>query len=118
MPRNYSGYIPPQYVILLDASATTNIIPFDGDFKKIEFLKSTLASVPYSIKNSSSKVLIIGPGGGRDILTALSLGMQNITGIELNPIIVNDVMKNKFLEYSGNIYQNPYVNVISGEGRN
>ncbi len=119
MPTNYHGFIPPQMIVLLDSGATTNIIPYQGKNKKnIEFLKSTLASIPYELKNDSSKILIIGPGGGRDILTASSLGMRNITGVELNPIVVDDVMKGKFREYSGNLYNEPSVNILVGEGRN
>ena len=36
--------------------------------------------------------LVIGPGGGRDLLTALVFGAGRVDGVEVNPIIANDVM--------------------------
>jgi hypothetical protein len=61
--------------------------------------------------------LIIGPGGGRDLLTALVFGANRVDGVEVNPIIANDVMLGQFRDYSGSIYDNPHVNVVVDDGR-
>ena len=61
--------------------------------------------------------LVIGPGGGRDLLTALLFGASRVDGVEVNPIIANDVMLGQFRTFSGSIYQNAQVNVIVDDGR-
>ena len=61
--------------------------------------------------------LVIGPGGGRDLLTALVFGASHVDGVEVNPIIANDVMLNHFRTFSGSIYQNPKITVAVDDGR-
>ena len=60
---------------------------------------------------------IIGPGGGVDVLRALTGGSHSVTGIEINSIIVNDVMLGRFRDYSYRLYEQPGVRVHLGEGR-
>ena len=60
---------------------------------------------------------MIGPGGGRDLWTALVHGARRVEGVEVNPIIVRDVMQGRFREYSGNIYGAPGVSVEADDGR-
>ncbi|MBW1871338.1 MAG: hypothetical protein JRJ19_04685, partial [Deltaproteobacteria bacterium] len=61
--------------------------------------------------------LIIGPGGGADVIGALIRGVAKGTGVELNPIIATDVMKENFSKYSGGLYTTDNVEVVVGEGR-
>src|SRR5260370_39945588 len=43
-----------------------------------------------------AKALIIGPGGGWDIARAIAGGSQDITAVEINPIIANNDMRRRF----------------------
>ena len=61
--------------------------------------------------------LVIGPGGGRDLLSALLFGARRVEGVEINPIIVRDVMLGRFREYSGAIYADPRVSIHVEDGR-
>lgn len=60
--------------------------------------------------------LIIGPGGGRDILTALSFGSPQIEAVEINPLIV-DVVNRRYGDFSGHLYDHPAVHLTIDEGR-
>ena len=60
---------------------------------------------------------MIGTGGGRDLLSALVFGASSVDGVEINPIIVNDVMRDRFKDYSGGVYENPAVHVHVEDGR-
>ncbi len=60
---------------------------------------------------------MIGPGGGRDLLSALVFGASRVDGVEINPIIANDVMRGQFLEFSGGIYEHPRVRIAVDDGR-
>lgn len=100
----------------IDASALTPIIKFDGDMKKIESVKYDITAFAYHIKMPSS-ALIIGPGGGKDVLTALAFGCTSVKGVEINNIIVNDVMKKRFRQFSGDLYFKDNVNIIVDDAR-
>lgn len=102
--------------IIMDGDAGTLLPNFDGNLARWNFLKAKVSSLAYHLKNSA-QVLIIGPGGGIDVLTALQFGSRHITGVEINPITVNDVMLGKFLDFTGRLYLRPEVKIHVDEGR-
>ncbi|STY28010.1 Predicted spermidine synthase with an N-terminal membrane domain [Legionella wadsworthii] len=104
-----------QLWIQQDASAITPIVPFDGDFNKVDFLKYDITAIPYYLKKNPD-VFVLGVGGGRDILTALAFNSHHITGVDIHPVIV-DLLQNKFSGYVGHIYQNDKVHIEVSEGR-
>src|SRR5262249_50094040 len=59
----------------------------------------------------------IGPGGGRDLASALVFGAAHVDGVEINPIIADDVMRGQFESFSGGIYTNPRVRIAVDDGR-
>ncbi|MBU4252310.1 MAG: hypothetical protein KKC39_03165 [Candidatus Omnitrophica bacterium] len=77
--------------------------------------KRSSKPLPYSFDNFN-KILVIGSGGGSDVLRALESGCTDITAIEINPKTV-ELLKNEYKEYSGGLYLHPYVKIINGEGR-
>jgi hypothetical protein len=60
---------------------------------------------------------VIGPGGGVDILRAVANGSPNVAGVEINPIIANDVMRGKYADYSYHLYDRPEVHIHVQDGR-
>ena len=60
---------------------------------------------------------IIGPGGGVDVLRAVANGSGNVTGIEINPIIANDIMRGDYADYTYRLYQRPQVHLHVQDGR-
>ncbi|KTD22102.1 Predicted spermidine synthase with an N-terminal membrane domain [Legionella lansingensis] len=98
-----------------DASAGTPIVPFDGDYSKVDYLKYDITALPYYLKKNA-KVFILGTGGGRDVLTALLFGNKDITGVDIHPIIV-DLVKNRFAAFSGHIFNLNHVKIVVAEGR-
>jgi len=111
----FDGYQPEQLAMFIDGGAGTQMINFDGDFEKVEFLKYDLSSLVYWLKKDA-KSLIIGPGAGRDVLAALSFGHKPVTGVEINPSIVNAI-RNDFRDFTGDIYRHPDVTIHVDEGR-
>lgn len=63
-----------------------------------------------------SRALIIGGGGGRDILNALSSGVRDVDVIELNRAIV-DTVDGPLRRFSGAPYRLPRVHTVAGDGR-
>ncbi len=70
--------------------------------------------IPETEKQSA---LIIGPGGGRDVVVALLGGAKSITAVEVNPDVV-DIVK-RYQDFNGGLYTRlPNVQVVVAEGRN
>jgi len=61
-------------------------------------------------------VLILGSGGGREVLDSLLGGSENITAVEVNPII-NDLVKTELSDWTGNIFDDSKVHLYTDEGR-
>jgi SAM-dependent methyltransferase len=106
---------PGHRLLLIDSSAGTPIQRFDGDWSTVQFLRDDVTSFAYYLLDRPG-VLIIGPGGGRDVLTALVFGSQQVTGVELNPAIVHAV-RNDFGAYAGHVYDQPGVRVVVDDAR-
>jgi predicted membrane-bound spermidine synthase len=108
-------------VVVIDADASTYIMaqdpkqPWEGsDYQK------NLMSAPSSVANvlrPHGDYAIIGPGGGVDVLRAVQNGSPNVTGIEINPIIANNIMRDKYATYSYGLYSRPSVHIKVTDGR-
>ncbi|MFQ5866335.1 MAG: hypothetical protein ACE5IW_14025, partial [bacterium] len=68
-------------------------------------------------KNEKDSALIIGSGGGRDVVVALLGAVKSITAVEVNPDLVQIVKD--YAWFNGGIYTaKPNVQVVVAEGRN
>ncbi len=65
----------------LDGVVRAVLSRFDGNLEKVRFLYYDLAALPYAVVKNGS-VVAVGPGGNRDILTALYFKQREIYGIE------------------------------------
>jgi hypothetical protein len=81
--------------------------------------KSLMAAAPSlaNVLRPSGDFAIIGPGGGVDVLRALANGSPSVTAIEINPIIINNVMRGQYAGYSYHLYDRPEVHVHVQDGR-
>lgn len=100
--------------IIIDADAATPIYRWDGSQSDISWIQKYMDYLPYEMINANN-TLVIGSGGGEDILVALSGGADNVTAVELNPLVVSAVIR--FDSQSGNIYNNNNVELIIDDGR-
>src|SRR5215211_2316125 len=100
--------------IIIDADAATPIYRWDGSQSDIAWIQKYMDYLPYEMINANN-TLVIGSGGGEDILVALSGGADNVTAVELNPLVVSAVKR--FDSQSRNIYNNNNVELIIDDGR-
>ena len=141
----YSGTLPDTKFMDIDSAASTPIPRVATDLSNAGYLKYELTALAYHLKSepadnesglaatapaaesratgpearasSGFTALVIGPGGGRDLASALVFGASRVDGVEINPIIANDVMRGAFRDFSGAIYDHPRVRVAVDDGR-
>ncbi len=119
----YTEY-PQQMEIYLDGTASAPMYRFNGDLENpdtsVQDLKTTFTGYfPFYFLTEEERdtALIIGPGGGRDVLLALMGGVNDITAVEVNPDLVE--MVREYGQYNGGIFTDfPSVKIIVDEGRN
>ena len=119
----YTEY-PQQMEIYLDGSASAPMYQFSGNLENpgtaVADLKTTFSGYfPFYFLTEDEKdnALIIGPGGGRDVLLALMGSVDDITAVEVNQDLV-DVVR-EYAHYNGGIFTDfPNVRIIVDEGRN
>ena len=109
--------LPPvsQLWVEQDASAGTPITRFRGDFSEVRHLRFDITSLVHRVK-PGARTFIVGAGGGRDILTALSFESPYVKACEINPVIV-DAVRNRFRGFTGGLYDLPQVSVEVAEAR-
>lgn len=100
--------------IFIDGGAGTNIISWDGDLESRKGLSGWMQYLPFKTIDSP-KVLVIGSGGGRDVVAALVSGSKDVTSVEINPIIYHTV--ESYGNKAGNLYHHQYVRSYVDEGR-
>src|SRR5262249_5676644 len=76
----------------IDADAATIIARNDGHLAKFSHLREDVINAAYLVRPIAD-VAVVGVGGGRDILSALYFGAKRITGIEINPAIIDVVTR-------------------------
>jgi Spermine/spermidine synthase domain len=139
----YKGALPDTRYMDIDSAASTPILHVEPDLGNVQYLRYELTALAYHLKEQNLSTgtlesdgsgsdqappasspepagfsaLVIGPGGGRDLVSALVFGARHVDGVEINPIIANDVMRDRFREFSGGIYSHPRVRIAIDDGR-
>lgn len=106
-------------VIVIDADANTFLMNTDPHHWREDYRLNSMAAAPSmaNVLRPHGDFAIIGPGGGVDVLRAVASGSPNVTGIEINPIIANDIMRDRFADYAFHLYQIPEVHMHVSDGR-
>lgn len=109
------GFAPPSLARLyIDADAWTDTLAWDGRIESLRPLRTWYRALPFKLAPGDD-VLVIGPGGGSDVLVALASGSRRVTVVEMNPLMIDFVRH--YGGRAGHLYDRPEVEVISDEGR-
>ncbi len=105
----------PQLYMSIDGTAGSFLTKFDGNPESVEFLRYDVTNAVHAIRHGGS-ILVIGAGGGRDVLSAIVFGQKKITAVEINAsslAAVNEV----FGEFTGHLDRRPGVSFVNDEAR-
>jgi SAM-dependent methyltransferase len=106
--------------IVIDADASTYLMnAAPGQWQGTAWEKNLMSAPPAlaNVLRPRGEYAIIGPGGGVDVLRALANGSPSVTGIEINSIIANTIMRGRYADYTYHLYERPEVHIHVGDGR-
>jgi SAM-dependent methyltransferase len=106
---------PPQLGLFTDADSLTVITRFTGDLEPLAYLDFTTTAAPYHLIREP-ETLILGAGGGEQVLLALYHGAPRIDAVELNPQVI-DLVADEHADFAGALYTHPSVETHVGEAR-
>jgi hypothetical protein len=115
-----SATLPPTELVRqaqmdIDVAAGTVLTGYDGQPATLEHLKYDVTNIGYYLR-PEPRVLVVGAGGGRDILSALAFGARSVTAVEINKDIIRTV-NGRFGDYTGHLDRDPRVRFVNDEAR-
>jgi predicted membrane-bound spermidine synthase len=101
--------------IAIDADADTPVFKWNGSSADLVWLKRFMDYLPFEISTQVNNTLVIGSGGGEDVLVALAGGSKEVTAVEINPLIISTAKQ--FGNSAGNLYDRKEVELFIDDGR-
>jgi len=115
MSLNATNEPPQQLGVFVDGDGPSALTKFDGCLSPLAYLDQLTSALPYHLKERPS-VLVLGAGSGSDVLQALYHGSAAVDAVELDRN-VTDLVRQRFRDYAGNLYEQPGVHVYAAEAR-
>ena len=103
-------------MVTQDGTAPTWLYRCGPDVRALDFLGHLTQSAPFEALRKPS-VLVLGVGGGIDVLNALYHDAASVTGIEMNQAIL-DLVRRDYADWVGPPMKDPRVHLLHSEGRN
>ena len=107
--------LPRQKGLFLDGNTVGAINRFSGNIDSLGFMDCRTAALPYKLLKNP-RVLIIGGGGGTEILNARYHGAENISVVEINRDIIR-LVRDRYSGFSRDIYDGDRITVFVEDGR-
>ncbi len=112
---NASTEPPPQFGLFTDAGGMTAITRYRGKREELAYLDDMTSALPYHLLQPRN-LLVLGAGGGADMLQAIYHAAGHIDAVEINPQVI-DLMRSRFAEFSGRLYDHERVDLHHAEAR-
>ncbi|OQX73694.1 MAG: hypothetical protein B6D59_04820 [Campylobacteraceae bacterium 4484_4] len=106
---------PEQLALFTDGDNMNAITYFPEKVEELAYLDYLTSALPYHL-NPLQKILIIGAGGGADLLQALYHKIPSIHAVEYNPMVVK-IVDRDFGEFSGHLYSREEIHPHLLDGR-
>jgi hypothetical protein len=107
--------LPDQLGVFFDGGGMTAINKYTGARSEAAFLDQKTSALPYHLLRGKN-VLILGGGGGSDVLQALYHEIPRIDVVEINPQLV-ELVQEDLAAYTGNLFQRDGIRIHIADGR-
>jgi len=106
---------PEQLAIFTDGDGISTMTRYDGDDDALGYMDDVTQALPYQLLERP-RVLVLGAGGGTDVLFALFHGARSVDAVELSPQTVQ-LVGETFGDFTGHLYADDRVTVHVAEAR-
>jgi spermidine synthase len=106
---------PAQLGIFTDGDGLSVITRYSGDRQTLAHLDQLTSALPYHLQ-PVKRVLVLGAGGGTDVLQARYHRATNIDAVELNPQFAR-LVSTDYADFAGHLYQQAGVTLHIAEAR-
>ncbi len=106
---------PAQLGLFVDGEGPNAITLFDGRTTPLGYLDNTTMALPYHLLEAP-QVLVLGAGGGADVLLALYHSARQVDAVELDPR-VSGLVAEDFAGFAGDLYSHETVRLHHAEAR-
>jgi hypothetical protein len=104
-----------QLLLSIDAIADTVLTRLDGSPAALDYLRYDVTNLAHYLRGDG-RVLVVGAGGGRDVLSALAFGQRHVVAVEVNEAIL-EALNRVFGAYTGHLDRRPSVQFVNAEAR-
>jgi SAM-dependent methyltransferase len=115
MSLNSTVEPPPQLGLFTDGGGLSVITRYTGRREPLAFLDFLTSALPYHLR-AHPDVLVLGAGGGMEVLQARYYDVPRIDAVELNPQVV-DLVRKTYDDFAGGLYNTAGVRVHVAEAR-
>ncbi len=112
---NASTEPPAQLGVFIDGDGLSVITRYSGDRQTLAHLDQLTSALPYHLR-PVNRALILGAGGGADVLQARYHHATNIDAVELNPQFAR-LVSTDYADFAGHLYQEPGITLHITEAR-
>lgn len=106
---------PRQLGVFVDGDNMTAIAARATARSQQDYLDQVTSALPYHLV-APEAVLVLGAGGGAEVLQARYFNARQIDGVELNSQMI-DLVQSRYGEFAGNLYNSPGVRIHIAEAR-
>jgi hypothetical protein len=106
---------PAQVAVFSDGAGMTVINDGNAAPASYRYLDQLTWALPYHLL-TPGKVLVLGAGGGTEVLQARQQGVAEIDAVELNSQMI-ELVRGPYGDFSGQLYSQPGVRVYAAEAR-
>lgn len=109
----YQGGLPEQTAVVLDGEVVLPLTARDG--LTHGFVDGLPTSLAHRLR-PSSRTLVLEPGGGLEVLSALELGARSVVAVEHNRLLA-ELLTSGLSPRAGGIYEDPRVELAVSSSR-
>lgn len=122
LSETYRGFVPETRLINFDAqfSSFATALPDTSAAslaRVAPWLDADLGSLQHRLGRRFERALVIGAGGGREVLAALRYGARRVVAVDVNEVVIDELMRYRLRDFSGGLYSDPRVEAIADDGR-
>lgn len=112
---NATAAPPPQLALFTDGDGMTVITDGNRPAADYAYLDQLTSALPYHLA-APRAVLVLGAGGGSEVLQAHLHGAENVVAVELNPQIAG-LVTSRYGDFAGRLFERPGVALRVAEAR-